>query len=300
MSWGLTELPDGPRISLFGLLLAGRDGLSRSRESISASRWNNMGTTDKAPDGQWSTYAGPSRTHGWSSPHEDPLSWTFPRPHGSQKTITGTGLPGSKRIIGISSMATPPSRNSWAGTPAEKSVRFLRDSLPSAKAGTPSPVVKTSNVSSTASVSSPERRPCPSYNRAVQQLQKRTSSPRLPGRGFGQGSRQEPGSERERFSRFSGLPGPVPGLYASEGGIPSLRAAPGSSRGGSGTGRGVCHIRGGASSAPANYAGTSNHRPGSIQAVPPIVRSGSPNWRGIGFRRFALTLLIPRKKLPYV
>ena len=37
ISWGLTEHPDGQRISLCGPLLAERDELSRSRENISAS-----------------------------------------------------------------------------------------------------------------------------------------------------------------------------------------------------------------------------------------------------------------------
>ena len=36
MSWGPKGLPDGPKISLCGPLLAGSDELSRSRESISA------------------------------------------------------------------------------------------------------------------------------------------------------------------------------------------------------------------------------------------------------------------------
>ena len=51
MNWGLTEHPDGPRISLCGPLLAEKDGLSRSRENISASGWRIMGTTPKALDG---------------------------------------------------------------------------------------------------------------------------------------------------------------------------------------------------------------------------------------------------------
>ena len=52
MSWGLTEHPDGPRISLCGPLLAERDGLSRSRENISASEWSITGTTPRALDGR--------------------------------------------------------------------------------------------------------------------------------------------------------------------------------------------------------------------------------------------------------
>ena len=159
MNWGLTEHPDGPRISLCGPLLAEKDGLSRSRVP-GASGWNIMGTTSKAPDGQWSTYAGPSHTPRWSLPHMDPLSRTFPRPHGSQRTITGTGSPGPKRIIGISSMATPLSRSSRAGAPAEKSVCFLNDSISSAKADTQRQQHRAPR----------ERRPCPSYDRAVQQL----------------------------------------------------------------------------------------------------------------------------------
>ena len=193
MSWVPTELPDGPKISSFSPLLAGSDEHLRSRESFSASEWNTTGTTSKAPGGLWNTYASPLHTPGWNSLLEDPLSRTFPRQHGLRKTITGTGLIGSKRITGISFMATPPSRNSRIGTPAEKLVRFLDDSLHSAKAVTPSPAVRTSKSPVNASgpspsvrasnshvnASNPKRRPCPSYDRAVQQLQQRTSSPRL-------------------------------------------------------------------------------------------------------------------------
>ena len=148
MSWGLTEHPEGPRISMSTPQRAERSELSRSRESISASGWSTTGMIAKVQDGRWNTLAAPLLTHGWNMQLGDRLNQTFPKRPGSQKTITDTGSPGFSRITGISSMAAPQSKSSRAGTPAEKSVRF-NDSLSSVQADIHSPAATTSNGHST-------------------------------------------------------------------------------------------------------------------------------------------------------
>ena len=163
MSWGLTEHPEGPRISMCSPLRAGRGKLSKSRESISVSGWNTTGTIPKAQDGRWNTFAAPSLTHGWNMQLGDPLNQTFPKRPGSQKTITDTGSPGFSRITGISSMAAPQSKSSRVGTAAEKSVRF-NDTISSVRADIHSPAATTSSGHST---KLREKHPCLSSGKVV-------------------------------------------------------------------------------------------------------------------------------------
>ena len=93
--------------------------------------------TPRTQDGRWNTFAAPSPKLGWDTSLMDRLNRTCPTPSGSQKTITGTGLPKCNKTIGPSSVAEHRSRSSRDS--ALKAVTFNDGTISSVQADIHSP-----------------------------------------------------------------------------------------------------------------------------------------------------------------